>query len=118
MPPAARYPITQARGGLLAAAVCAMTIAAVSILTAVPIWTALVLAIFVVWQSVAGAVVWSWLRPQAPTMEWAGAALAVGTMVAALAGVVSATIGLGPWGWFVPSAIADRCSTHTRSQLT
>ncbi len=106
MPPAARYPITQARGGLLAAAVCAMTIAAVSILTAVPIWTALVLAIFVVWQSVAGAVVWSWLRPQAPTMEWAGAALAVGTMVAALAGVVSATIGLGPWGWFVPSAIA------------
>jgi len=81
-------------------------LAVVLLLTGVPALPTLMLVLFVLWQAVAGVIVWRWLRPKAPLLEVAGAALAVGTALAALSGLATATAGLGPWGWAVPSAAA------------
>ena len=106
MSTAVHKPIAQTRHALLLIALTALLLISVLAITGVPIATALLLTGFVLWQAVFGAVTWRWLRPTAPLLEVAGAALAVGTAVSALAGVLSATAGLGPWGWLVPSAVA------------
>lgn len=116
MPRTARYPHTLVPSGLIAVAGILLTIAGVGVLTEVPLGTTLALAALVVWQSIAGLVLWRWLRPASPALELFGAALAVGTMVAALAGVVTATIGLGPWGWVVPSLVAIAISLVRRTR--
>ena len=71
-----------------------------------PLITSLLLSILVVFQAVSGAALWRVVRPQAPPLEHAGAALAVGTAFAALAGIATATLGWGSWGWAVPSVVA------------
>jgi hypothetical protein len=102
-----RAPFARVPNSLLAAAaVGLLTLCAVLLLTGVPAVTTLLLVACVGWQAIAGAVVWRWLRPVASPLEVAGASLAVGTAFAALAGLLTSTIGLGPWGWLVPSALA------------
>ncbi len=103
---AAFYPTTHTRVALAAVAVTAAVISAVSLISGVPPTTSFLLAGLVLWQTIAGVVVWRWLRPSAPALEMAGAAIAVGSMLAALAGVVTATVGLNHWGWLFPSAIS------------
>jgi hypothetical protein len=72
----------------------------------VGITSSLLLGACVIWQVVAGVAVWRWLRPTASLLEVAGAALAVGSALAALSGLLTSTLGLGPWGWTLPSAVA------------
>lgn len=55
-------------------------------------------------QAVAGFLIWRLLRPQASALESVGAALAIGTALAALVGSVAAS--LSAWLWLAPSAIA------------
>lgn len=94
------------RQSLLLAAAGVLTLVTVLVVSGVPPVTSALLVLFVLWQALAGILVWRWLRPTASLLEVAGAALAVGTALAALAGLVTSTIGLGPWGWALPSAIA------------
>jgi len=91
---------------VLVTAAGVVTLTAVPMLTGVPAPTAALLTVFVMWQAVAGVAVWRWLRPTASLLEVAGAALAVGTALAALSGLLTSTLGLGPWGWAVPSVAA------------
>lgn len=79
---------------------------AVLVASGVPPLASVLLGVFVLWQSAAGVIVWRWLRPECTLLELAGAALAVGTALAAVAGLVSSTLWLGPLGWAVPSAVA------------
>ncbi len=106
MPRVLQRPAVAWRNLLLFFAFAAVMVVTVSAVTGVAPLTALLLAVFVLWETIAGVVIWRWFRPTAPVMELVGAALAVGTMVAALAGVTTATLGVGPWGWLAPSAIA------------
>lgn len=91
---------------LLAPGIGAITLVAVAVGTGVPIGTALLLTISVMWQALSGWCVWRKVRPTAPGLEQAGAALSIGTLLAALAGVATSTLGLGAWGWFIPSVVA------------
>jgi hypothetical protein len=72
---------------------------------AVPPVTALLLLVGVIWQSVGGGILWKRVRPSSGHLETLGMGIALGTALAALAGVVTATIGLGPWGALVPTAL-------------
>lgn len=76
------------------------------LLTGVPLGTAILLVLAVAWQCVAGAIIWRRVHRGASALEVLGMALALGTLLSSLAGVVSAAVHLGPWGWAVPSVIA------------
>lgn len=65
-----------------------------------------VVVIAVSWQMIGGWLTWRALRPMSSLIELAGAGLALGTAMGALAGVLVRTVGLGGWGWAIPSAIA------------
>lgn len=83
-----------------------LTTFGVLVVTGAPVFSSVLLALIVMYQAISGAVVWRWLRPSAGPLEQAGAALALGTAFAALAGTLTATLGLGPWGWAAPSLVS------------
>lgn len=76
------------------------------LITGVTLDTAILLVLAVAWQCVAGAIIWRRLHRGASDLEILGMAIALGTLLASLAGAVSAALHLGPWGWAVPSIIA------------
>lgn len=75
------------------------------IVTGVPILTSLALAALVLWQAVAGVIIWRFLRPDSSWLEQAGAGVALGTALATIAGLGTSTLGLGPFGALVPSLV-------------
>lgn len=77
----------------------------VLVMTGAPFASSMWLALFVIYQAISGALVWRWLRPTSGPLEHAGASLALGTAFAALAGTLTATLGLGSWGWAAPSLV-------------
>ena len=90
----------------MAGLVTGLALTALLVATGVDIRSAILLPILVAWQAVAGVSVWRWFRPEASWLEQGGMGLSLGSAFAALAGVGSATIGLGPWGCLVPSLVA------------
>lgn len=76
------------------------------ILTDVPALAALGFAALIAWQAIAGYITWRSIRPSASPLEHLGMALALGTAMATLAGLVTSTSGLGPWGSLLPTGIA------------
>ena len=73
-------------------------------LTGVPVVTSSLLALLVAWQSLGGILVWRSIRGTASLLELLGMGIAIGTALAAIAGLTTATAGLGPWGSLLPTA--------------
>ncbi len=89
----------------------------------VPPVTAVLLIGGVSWQSVGGAILWSRIRPGSGNLETLGMGIALGTALASLAGAVTATAGIGPWGALFPTAVItigwmwqSRITTHSESE--
>jgi len=72
----------------------------------VPLTTSLLLTLLVAWQSLGGLLIWRAIRPQSTHLEMLGMGLSIGTAMAATAGLITASVGVGPWGSLVPSAVA------------
>ena len=89
----------------LTAFVIAVAVILLWMFTDVPAMTALSLTALIAWQAIAGFLIWRTIRPSASPLEQFGMALSIGTALAALAGLATATAGIGPWGALVPSAI-------------
>jgi len=75
-------------------------------LTGVPPVTSLLLALLVAWQALGGFLIWRGIRPQSTPLELLGMGIAIGTAVAAIAGLTTSTAGWGPWGSLVPTVAA------------
>ena len=83
-------------------------------LTGVPPVTSLLLALLVAWQALGGFLIWQAIRPQSTPLELLGMGIAIGTALAALAGLITSTAGWGPWGSLVPSAAASTFAYRKR----
>ncbi len=92
-------------GGWLVIAAALIGSAAL-IATGVPFVTAIALIAVVGIQAIAGVVIWSACAPGSDPVMRLGMSLALGTALAVLAGSLTSLIGLGPWGWVLPSAVA------------
>ncbi len=73
-------------------------------ITGVPPLTSLLLTLLVAWQALGGVIVWRSVRPESSPLELLGMGLAIGTAMAAMAGLLTSTVGWGPWGSLVPAA--------------
>ena len=74
-------------------------------LTGVSPLTSLLLALGVFWQSLGGFLIWHCVRATASPLELLGMGVGIGTAVSALSGLVTSTLGFGPWGSLIPTAI-------------
>ena len=74
-------------------------------LTGVSPITSLLLALGVFWQSLGGFLIWRRVRSTSSPLELLGMSVGIGTAVSALSGLVTATLGFGPWGSLLPTAI-------------
>lgn len=93
------------RSLVLPAAAIAAMVTLLWIFTDVAPLTALGLTALIAWQAVAGFLIWRTIRPSASPLEQFGMALSLGTALASLAGLATATAGIGPWGALLPSAV-------------
>ena len=75
-------------------------------LTGVPPLTSLILTLLVAWEAIGGFLIWKAIRPLSTPLELLGMGIAIGTALAALAGLITSTAGWGPWGSLVPTAAA------------
>lgn len=82
----------------------------------VPARTAILLVLLVGWQSVGGAVLWQRIRPHSRFLEHVGIGLSLGTALAALAGVITASLGLGAWGALLPTAFISLVTLIVRKR--
>jgi len=87
-------------------------------LTGVPPVTSLLLALLVAWQALGGFLIWRAIRPQSTPLELLGLGIAIGTAIAATAGIVTSTLGWGPWGCLLPTLGALVFGYRTRSTHT
>ena len=77
--------------------------------TGVSAVSALVAVCALALQTLAGVVVWGWIRGRKPdvgAVEYLGMGLALGSFIAMLTGVVLDRFLPGGWGWAAPSAVA------------
>lgn len=77
--------------------------------TGVSAVSALVAVCVLALQTLAGVVVWGWVRGRKPdvgAVEYIGMGLALGSFIAMLTGVVLDRFLPGGWGWAAPSAVA------------
>lgn len=85
-------------------------------ITGVPPLTSLLLTLLVAWQALGGFIVWRSIRPESSALELLGMGLAIGTAMAALAGLLTSTVSWGPWGSLVPAAGAVSFAFLTRKK--
>ena len=57
-------------------------------------------------QCVGGLIVWRALAPRSGAVLTLGVGIAIGTSMAVLSGLMIRTVGLGGWGWALPSVVA------------
>jgi hypothetical protein len=82
--------------------------------TGVPPITSVLLTLLVAWQTLGGFIVWRSIRPHSSPLEFFGMGIAIGTAMAALAGLLTSTIGWGPWGSLLPTLGALAFAYRTR----
>ena len=86
--------------------------------TGVPPITSLLLTLLVAWQTLGGFIVWRSIRPHSTPLELSGMGSAIGTAMAALTGLLTSTIGWGPWGSLLPTLGALASAYRTRRTHT
>ncbi len=82
--------------------------------TGVPPVTSVLLTLLVAWQTLGGFIVWRSIRPHSTPLELLGMGIAIGTAMAALTGLLTSTVGWGPWGCLLPTLGALAFSYRTR----
>jgi len=96
-----------------ALAVCFATLLWIS---GVPLITSLLLALLVGWQLLGGWIIWRALRPQSTHLELLGMGLSIGTALSATTGLITSSVGIGPGGSLLPSAIAVAIAVIRRTR--
>ena len=77
--------------------------------------SSLVIVLAIAWQSLAGLLIWRSLHPESGLLLTAGVGMALGGVLSVLAGLATQVVGLGIWGWAVPSLAGAAISLLRRS---
>ena len=92
-------------------------LAATLSVTGVPLRTALLLTLLVIWQTLGGFAIWRSIRPHSTPLELFGMGIAIGSAMAALAGLLTSTLGWGPWGCLAPTLGCVALAYRNRRRL-